>query len=98
MKESDLSRKIKQALQKEFHGSYWFKTAAGPYQTTGLPDIIGCVNGKFVGIEVKMPKRLDTVSVLQQSNLDTITKAGGLSFVATDAKEAVDEVKKYIGK
>jgi hypothetical protein len=33
--------------------SRWFKTHGDPFGRVGLPDIIGCVEGQFYGLEVK---------------------------------------------
>ena len=50
---------------------------------SGIPDIIACVNGLYVGIEVKKPGKLDTVSPIQQHQLAQIREAKGLALVAS---------------
>lgn len=47
----------------------------------GDPDIIMCVNGRFVAWELKVGSNKATS--LQQHQLDLITKAGGLALVVT---------------
>jgi Holliday junction resolvase len=99
MKESYLCRKIRLALEREFPKSYWVKIAAGPFQTTGLPDLVGCVEGYFIGIEVKLPKRkteVGAVTARQQNVLNHIQEAKGLSIVAYDDKGAVVEIKHFL--
>ncbi len=55
-------------------------------QQAGLPDLIGCVEGKYVALEVKVPgKREDP---LQRHTLDRITRAGGKAGVITSYEEA----------
>jgi len=49
----------------------------------GTPDILACVKGVFVGIEVKKPKG-GRVSDLQKLKLAQIEKAGGIGIVAND--------------
>lgn len=56
------------------------------YQKAGVPDIIACLNGRFVGIEVKRPGGV--ISPLQQYNIDEIHKSGGEAFVAYSFEEA----------
>ena len=56
------------------------------YQKAGVPDIIACLNGRFVGIEVKRPGGI--VSPLQQYNIEEIHKSGGVAFVAYSFEEA----------
>lgn len=47
----------------------------------GIPDIIGCVHGLFISIELKQSSK-HKPSKLQAHNLELIRFAGGLSFVA----------------
>ncbi|MDO4681110.1 MAG: VRR-NUC domain-containing protein [Aerococcus sp.] len=58
----------------------------------GTPDILACVDGRFVAIEVKRPKG-GVVSPLQQHQMQKIKRAGGLAMVA----HSVDQVKKELG-
>ena len=47
--------KCKAAIKKWLtsQGVYFFSAAAGPFSVHGVPDIIVCWHGAFVGIEVK---------------------------------------------
>lgn len=58
---------------------WFFKFWAGPYSKAGIPDIICCVNGKFVGIEVKADD--GHASELQKLNIDRIEKANGIGLI-----------------
>lgn len=93
MKESDLSKKI--ALKMRQRGAWAVKIAAGPRQGTGLPDIIGCYHGVFLGLEVKLPGKEKTVTVLQRARLDAIEAAGGTGVMVT-SWEQVDRLLKSI--
>lgn len=80
--------KIKLAVKKILVSKsrmYFYSATAGPYSTGGIPDIIGCYNGQFFGIEVKAPGRRGDknrgCSALQQIALDAIVAAGGFSMV-----------------
>ena len=57
---------------------------------SGNPDIICCLNGKFVAIEVKQLGKRPTQ--LQQLKLARIRECGGTAFVAC----SVEEVKSAI--
>lgn len=46
----------------------------------GIPDILGCVNGRFVAWELKKSKK-DHPEPLQQRTLNLIAKAGGVAEV-----------------
>jgi len=91
--ESQLQAKIQKALRGEFPNSLFFKTYGSPFQRKGLPDIIGCVNGIFIGIEVKVPRKENTLTELQKDTLDEIRKAGGIAFMTTSVEHAVQSLK-----
>ena len=47
----------------------------------GIPDFIICINGRFIGIELKASAK-ETADPLQEYRLTKIREAGGLGFVA----------------
>ena len=75
--EKQFENKVKRWLKsKEI---YNFKYFANAFTPCGIPDIIACVNGRFVGIELKSEK--GTTSPLQDYNLKQIEKSGGISMI-----------------
>jgi len=91
--ESRLQRRIRRGLKEAFGGHY-YKIWGGPYQQAGIPDIIGCVEGRFVGLEVKQPG--EEPSELQKIELENIRNAGGIAGVVTSVDEAIALVKNYV--
>lgn len=76
--EKTFENKIKKFLEKE--GCWFIKYWAGAtYTKSGIPDILTCVNGHFVGIEVKAPK--GKASPLQIHNLKMIDDANGYAIL-----------------
>ena len=76
--EKTFENKIKKYL--ESRGAWFVKYWAGAqYTKSGIPDILACINGYFVGIEVKAPN--GTPSELQLHNVRAINAAGGFAFV-----------------
>ena len=65
-------------------GAYFFMPVTGGYGRSGVPDIVACLNGKFVGIECKAGNNQPTA--LQVKNLKAIRSAGGLSFCVNSVK------------
>jgi len=59
--------------------AYYFFPAANGYGRTGIPDVIACIGGHFVGIECKAGSKQPTA--LQQRELDNIEKAEGTGLV-----------------
>lgn len=96
MNEAQLQKKIQGALTRAFPGSFWWKTHGNGYQRAGLPDICGVVEGLFIGLEVKMPGRLNTLTPLQSKTLKEISQARGLAEVVTDSEEAVGLVREWL--
>jgi len=93
--ESKAKDKLRRILKK--YPCYFFFPPANGFGSTGIPDVVGCKNGRFFGIEVKA----DTaVTALQQNNLDNIALAGGRAFVVRLTKLGVatgyDEVEKFL--
>ncbi len=64
---------------------WYFKVHGSMYQKAGVPDIIACINGYFVAIEIKRPGGV--VSPLQQFNIDEIHRNGGVAFVAYSVED-----------
>ena len=55
------------------------KTWGGGLQRSGIPDLLVCCNGRFVGVELKAPK--GKPSELQLWNLLKIDDAGGFGWL-----------------
>lgn len=85
MMEKDIVAAILRLLKKRPRCFAW-KTHGGMYGTAGIPDIIACVGGRFVALEVKQPGRQATR--LQAATLDKIRGAGGIAAVVTSVEEA----------
>lgn len=84
--ESKLSRRIMTELTK--HGVFCFKIHGGPHMMAGLPDIIACVEGRFIGLETKLPDGGDA-SVIQKFVHEKIKLAGGKAIVVRSVGDAL---------
>ena len=73
--------------------AYYFLPATHGYGSSGIPDIVACINGRFVGIECKAGKGKTTA--LQEKNLNAISQAGGLSIVVNEKN--VDDLLMLLG-
>ena len=78
--EAKVKKKVAEALKKL--GVYYFYPVTGGYGKSGVPDIVGCYNGKFFGIECKAGKGKTTA--LQDMNLRQIAIAGGIAAVVNE--------------
>lgn len=86
MSEQALQKKIIKWLESQ--GAYVVKTITT--NRRGTPDLLVCLDGKFIGIEVKAKGKLRTVSPIQEYNLNKIREAGGIAFAA-DSLETVQD-------
>ena len=78
--EAKVKKKAVQIL-KEL-SAYYFYPVTGGYGRSGVPDIIVCYRGLFIGIECKAGKNKPTP--LQENNMHHIHKAGGIALVINE--------------
>lgn len=88
--ESRLSRKIMTAIRAEGH--FCFKVHGSEFMMAGLPDIIVCAEGLFIGLETKMPDKRDNVSPRQALVHEQIRAARGAAIVVTSPTEALSAI------
>lgn len=94
MKEGTLVSKIKKYLIK--NGAYCENIWGGGFQAAGIPDIIACYKGVFLGIEIKLD--YNKPSEIQKAKLKLINNAGGIGIVAysiDDVTEVLREVDRH---
>jgi Holliday junction resolvase len=70
-------------MLKDIDAYYFFPVASG-WMSNGVPDIIACINGRFVGIECKAGKNGTTA--IQDKNLVSIKKNGGVALIVNETK------------
>lgn len=91
--------KVKKVVVKQLKdlGAYYFYPVTGGYGGSGVPDVVGCYNGLFFGIECKAGKNKPTP--LQKKNLDHIADTGGVALVVNEENMNLvsDMLTSYIG-
>jgi len=65
--------------------SWWIKTHGAGFGQKGLPDILGCVDGRFFAFEVKRPGK--DAAKIQLKKLGEIRSALGHAYVVTSLAE-----------
>lgn len=74
---------------------WYIKIWGGGYQKSGIPDILCCINGVFVAIEVKASS--GRPSELQKLNVKRINKSGGIAvFLYPEGFEQFKEILKGV--
>lgn len=69
--------KIKKFLKD--NGCYYVKYFGCTFTQAGVADILACVNGKFVAIEVKAEN--GKPSELQKYHQEQVKKSGGIAYI-----------------
>lgn len=78
--EARVKKDVKRVL--ELCNAYYFLPVTGGYGSSGVPDIIACINGQFVAVECKAKGNKPTK--LQLRNLQEIADVNGLAFVVDE--------------
>ena len=78
--EAKVKKKVVQLLKQ--YKAYFFYPVTGGYGRSGVPDIIVCYKGRFIGIECKAGNNKPTA--LQEKNLRDIELADGISMVVNE--------------
>lgn len=88
--EGRVKAKVSAILKK--YNAYYFYPATGGYGRSGVPDVVACVMGKFVGIECKAGK--NDVTALQQRELQRIIDSLGRALIVRETN--LDELEALI--
>lgn len=78
--ESKVKAKAVEIIKK--HKGYYFYPNTGGYGRSGIPDIIVCHRGKFLGVECKAGFNKPTA--LQEHEMTKIEQAGGTAMVVRE--------------
>lgn len=102
--EKGLVTAIRRALDREWPNHYLLNTAGNPYQASGTPDLLVCVDGNFIGMEVKFVRPGESrshaytrVSPQQWKALSRIQAAGGVAEPILSVDDALRLVAATVG-
>lgn len=92
--ENRITKKIKDYLKSI--GAWHVKYFANAFTSVGIMDILACVKGRFVGIEVKTD--VGRLSEMQKYQAEQLKKSGGLWFCVRPSnfeefKQAIENIK-----
>lgn len=90
--EKNFENRIKKYLEKK--NGWYVKFFANAYTKSGIPDILCCLNGRFIGIEVK--QETGKPSELQEFHLQEINKINGVGILAYPS--GFDDLKLILDK
>jgi Holliday junction resolvase len=91
--EAKVKKKVKDILDQM--GAYHFSPMQNGMGRAGIPDIIVCFEGRFIGIECKAGK--GTTTALQERELTRIQEAGGIALVVNETNiNQLWEIKEWM--
>lgn len=95
--EKQFENKIKKIFKER--GAWFLKTFSNGVQRAGVPDLLVCYKGRFIGIEIKAEKGV--ISPLQVREIVQIRKAGGYALEVRPSTlnnmiEILDEIDKEV--
>lgn len=87
MLEKNFATKVLRLLRADT-GGHWRKNPVSAYGSGGVGDIVGCVNGRYVEVELKAPGRYkdvwDGLSEIQKKHGQEIIAYGGVWVCGDD--------------
>lgn len=89
--EKKVEEHIKKQLDKQ--SAYWVKTWGGTYSKKGVPDMLCCIQGHFIALELKRPTGGKPTPV-QIKNLYQIAQNDGIALITNDPN--VDQVLAHL--
>lgn len=94
MTEKTFQTKLIKLIQN--NNGYVVKFNASAISKIGVPDLLACINGKFIGLEVK--KENGKPTDIQLWNIEKIKKSGGIAMVVRPSDyENIEKLIKKLG-
>lgn len=87
MNETRLKNNIVKSIKRKYPPSKIWVYKSSDRFTSGIPDLIICLEGKFVALEVKTSD--GELSPIQKYTIDSINKSGGHAFEIRSVQEAL---------
>lgn len=84
--EAKLTRKIRAVFEREGARSFKIQASEESHQEAGIPDVLICLWGLFIGMETKQPG--GKLRPLQRVVLHEIFMAGGVAAVVETVEQA----------
>jgi hypothetical protein len=94
--ETRLRKRMVKKLQEKYPNGLFTKIHVSVFANAGIPDLICCVEGLYIGIEIKVPGR--KASPNQEFYMSRIRRAGGSAGVATTVEEILQIVDEALKK
>lgn len=101
--EAGVVREVVTAVRRRWPNALLFKIHGSPFQPVGIPDLLACVEGWFIGMEVKYQRpgesrahAVGRATPVQQAMIQKIREAKGRADVVTSGAEAVALIEEVL--
>jgi hypothetical protein len=98
--EAALKAYLMGCLRDRYTDGLFWRAGAGPYAPSGIADILGCIDGRFVAIECKAPGRYknaeDGLSPVQRMFMKKVLVSGGVFITTDNAEDCLDALDRWI--
>lgn len=98
--ERQLTDRVIREVKKVFPDAWYLKVHGNGYQRGGIPDLLFCVKGRFVAVEMKHQKPGESLEhmrsrlhPLQKKELNSIAGAGGVAVLAWTVDQVIDALR-----
>lgn len=88
--EGKVKKKVVDLLKK--YNVYYFYPVTGGFGRSGVPDVVCCMDGRFLAVECKAGKNKPTP--LQEAEIEKIRTAKGCAFVINETN--LDLLETYL--
>jgi len=96
--EARMKKKLIERLEKKY-GGVWVKIVANRYQARGIEDIVGCLEGLYIGLEAKIPGKEKTLKKAQADRILQVQTVGkGASQMVTSFEQACEVIDRALAK
>lgn len=101
--ETNLVRSIRTRIKREWPRSLTWKMHGSVYMEAGIPDIVCCVEGRFIALEVKAPKAgegylhaYERTSREQRYQIGRVRAADGAACTVVSPEDAVEAIRQAL--
>lgn len=96
--EAEFQSAVIKFLSIRYGKDFWYiNHLGGVGQRSGIPDLLCCIRGRFLALEIKSPKGAGRLGPKQKVEMEAIQRAGGGAYVISNFEELEAALKEWGG-
>jgi len=96
MAEKDIRQRAMAQIRAYYGDAAVLWPQTGAIGGIGRPDVVACIGGHFVAIEIKAPGKRPRISQIAQ--LDAVVRAGGIAILYDGSVDIIDMLEQAIAR